>query len=102
MGGRIWVESEAGQGQHVSLHGPLRAIATSPARGRLAASWQLARGLTVLVVDDNATNRRILQEMLTNWGMRPTVVDSGARRSRAAQAARRRRRTVRPGAARLP
>ena len=29
-------------------------------------------------MDDNATNRRILEEMLTNWGMKPTVVDGGA------------------------
>ena len=31
----------------------------------------------MLVVDDNATNRRILDEILTTWGMRPTVVDGG-------------------------
>jgi CheY-like chemotaxis protein len=35
------------------------------------------RGLDVLVVDDNATNRRILDEILTVWGMRPTLVDGG-------------------------
>ena len=34
--------------------------------------------LRVLVVDDNATNRRIQQEVLTNWKMRPTVVDGGS------------------------
>src|SRR5204863_498883 len=35
------------------------------------------RDLAVLVVDDNATNRRILKDMLTNWQMQPTVADSG-------------------------
>jgi CheY-like chemotaxis protein len=34
-------------------------------------------GLSVLVVDDNATNRRILGEMLTRWGTRPTLAATG-------------------------
>ena len=34
-------------------------------------------GLQVLVVDDNATNRTILEEMLRNWQMRPTAVAGG-------------------------
>ena len=46
-------------------------------------------GLHVLIVDDNATNRLILTEVLTNWGMRPTAVDGGrAALGRAAQAPR--------------
>ncbi|MGH9559566.1 MAG: response regulator, partial [Bryobacteraceae bacterium] len=46
------------------------------------------RGRPVLVVDDNATNRRILDAMLTNWGMRPTLVDCGTAALRAMERAR--------------
>jgi CheY-like chemotaxis protein len=35
------------------------------------------QGLKVLVVDDNATNRRILNDTITRWGMKPTCVDRG-------------------------
>src|SRR6202171_306771 len=43
--------------------------------------------MPVLVVDDNATNRRILDEVLTTWGMRPTMVDGGAAALRAMELA---------------
>ena len=48
------------------------------------------RGLPVLVVDDNSTNRRILQQMLINWHMKPTVVDSGKAAIEALERAERR------------
>ena len=77
MGGRIWIESEVGRGRrfHFIAHfGVQHGMATHP---RPADSADL-RDLRVLVVDDNATNRRILEEMLANWRMKPVSVD-GAR-----------------------
>ena len=44
-------------------------------------------GLSILVADDNATNRRILEEVLTSWNMAPTLVDNGPAALRALRAA---------------
>jgi PAS domain S-box-containing protein len=74
MGGRMTVESEPGRGSTFRFTAALGAADAPPARpvdpGRV-------RGLSVLVVDDNATNRRILEETLAGWEMRPTCVGGG-------------------------
>ena len=67
MGGRIWLESEVGQGSifHVVLPLPeSHKILSQP----VALSSPELKNLSVLVVDDNATNRKILVEMLRRWG----------------------------------
>jgi PAS domain S-box-containing protein len=75
MGGRITVESQLGQGS--TFHFTARFGVQGPRREKTLASWRTLSDLPVLVVDDNATNRQILQEVLTNWRMRPVAVDSG-------------------------
>jgi two-component system sensor histidine kinase/response regulator len=77
MGGKIWLESTAGQGSTFHFRARFAAdeAKTQPASPALEAELQ---GLSVLLVDDNETNRRILCGMTRGWGMRPCAVESGA------------------------
>jgi signal transduction histidine kinase/CheY-like chemotaxis protein len=75
MGGRIWVESAVGRGSTFHVTAWLgRPAGADP--GPAPAPEDLA-GLPVLVVDDNAANRLLLEELLTHWHMRPTAVADG-------------------------
>ena len=76
MGGAIRIESEPGRGTQVYVTLPFEIRAALAIPTPVGGLKDLA-GLDVLVVDDNATNRRILEEILTVWGMRPTSVDGG-------------------------
>ena len=76
MGGAIEVESEVGEGSKFTFEIHLK---PAPAGTEASAANGLVYvgGTRVLVVDDNETNRRILEEMLGNWGMLPVLAESG-------------------------
>jgi signal transduction histidine kinase/CheY-like chemotaxis protein/putative methionine-R-sulfoxide reductase with GAF domain len=77
MGGTMWVESVAGQGS--TFHFTMIADAADvPSRAAAAGVSRELAGKRVLVVDDNAINRRILDLQTAAWGLTCTAVASGA------------------------
>jgi two-component system sensor histidine kinase/response regulator len=73
MGGQIWVDSELGKGS--AFHFTVRLGLWQPAGEVQPVKLD---GAPVLVVDDNATNRRIIDEVLRHWGMVPVMACGGA------------------------
>jgi len=86
MGGRVWLESKIGEGSTFHFTARFELNQDAPSAPYLLQAGSL-QGLAVLIVDDNATNRRLLEEHLLSWGMNPTTVESGAEALKALSAA---------------
>ncbi|HPM81481.1 MAG TPA: response regulator [Candidatus Anammoximicrobium sp.] len=86
MGGQIGVDSQVGTGTTFRFMIPFP-LAHVPAAGEPAERPRFVEGTQVLVVDDNATNRLILEEMARNWRMVPTAASSAREAMDALQAA---------------
>jgi PAS domain S-box-containing protein len=77
MGGKIWVESEVGRGSQFHFTARLGLTDTKEIKVGSIAPPEILRGARVLIVDDNRTNRRILEGMLSRWEMISVSVEEG-------------------------
>jgi two-component system sensor histidine kinase/response regulator len=76
MGGNIWLESQLGQGTQFHFTVQFKSFENKVPIGGMV-SPEILRGVKVLVVDDNRTNRRILEGMLGRWEMKAKSVEDG-------------------------
>jgi PAS domain S-box-containing protein len=77
MGGKIWVESESGRGSQFHFTTRVGIADAKVIEVGAIAPPEMLRGMRVLVVDDNRTNRRILEGMLGRWEMTSSPAEDG-------------------------
>jgi two-component system, sensor histidine kinase and response regulator len=77
MDGEIWVESESGRGSQFHFTARLGAVDGSAAVKHPVTPPGTSDAARVLIVDDNRSNRVILEGLLKNWGMRPASAQGG-------------------------
>lgn len=93
MQGRMWVESELGCGSR--FHFTAEFAVAKDQHQRQPAELNSLQDLSVLVVDDNLTNRRILSELLQFWKMRPVLAESAESARRAISKSQEQRQPIR-------
>jgi PAS domain S-box-containing protein len=77
MGGKIWVDSKVGHGSQFHFTARVGLTDGKEIKVGTIAPPGILRGSRVLIVDDNRTNRRILEGMLSRWEMISVSVDEG-------------------------
>jgi two-component system, sensor histidine kinase and response regulator len=77
MGGEIWCESQVGRGSTFHFRVWCGVPTAGASQARRARVLDLA-GQRILAIDDNETNRRILEEVFRGWAMQATLATSGA------------------------
>ncbi len=74
MNGRMWVESEVGKGSRFHFTALMGLGENSTEVDAASTAGTLLKGCRVLIVDDNATTRKVLACFVSSWGMLPTTV----------------------------
>ncbi|MBN1695733.1 response regulator [candidate division WOR-3 bacterium] len=77
MGGKMWVESELGRGSKFCFTAPF-GLQEKKGRETFVKPGEIdVEGMSTLIVDDNATNRLILREILSVWDAKITEAEGG-------------------------